>query len=233
MPVPNLVPTQDARVIGKISARDMLLAAVVLLTLGCLVGAVGWWNTLAAPVEPEQTSETFLRWKGWPELLGLLIVAAVDILCFVFWLRLPQLRASSDALLRACSAQGIVLLPVPAVTDDPYGGAFPGAKAENFIRSGAESERLLESLAESAPDGGREAIDRLEMVSVLCFKSRKKAAAARARLSLQGDRLEGDGRIVRLGYSLDRMVIRHKNMLIYYNGRCEAIRAALDGLREE
>jgi hypothetical protein len=29
------------------------------------------------------------------------------------------------------------------------------------------------------------------------------------------------------------MVIRHQNMLIYYNGRCEAIRAALAGLREE
>lgn len=190
------------------------------------------------PAETKQTfGETvrlFIFWKWWPAILLLTVLGAVIALCLYFAFFPPgRKKLKPDAFVRLMKGKGVTLLAAGQVTADPYGG-FPGAKAvRNFLPEQADILRMLAKLPFQAADGNMEAIDRLGLISVLFFKNEKAAAAAMELLSPMGDRLEKkDGHIIRLGFSVDRMASPYKNTLVYYNGRDEILRAALNDLRQ-
>ena len=190
------------------------------------------------PAETKQTfTETvrlFLYWKWWPTILILTALGAGIALCLYFAFYPPgRKNLKPDAFVQLMKGKGVTLLAAGQVTADPYGG-FPGVKAvRNFLPDNAASLRMLAKLPFKAADGNVEAIDRLGLVSVLFFKNEKTVAAAMEQLSPMGDRLEKkDGRIIRLGFSVDRMILPYKNTLVYYNGRDEILRSALNDLRQ-
>lgn len=189
-----------------------------------------------AIVNPQSFLKKFqllVSWNWWPHILFLVLLAAVIFLCLYFFFFPPGWnKLTPEKFLHLMKEKGVPVLKVEQVTADPYGG-FPGRKAVcNYIAGDAAGMRTAYGNL-SHISGDSEAIDRLELISVLFFSNAKKAEAARSMLSSMGDRLEKkDGSVVRLGFSIDRMVVSYQNTLIYYNGRDHAVRTALLSLSE-
>lgn len=174
-----------------------------------------------------------VSWNWWPYILFLALLAAVIFLCLYFFFFPPGWnKLTPEKFLHFMKGKGISVLKVEQVTIDPYGG-FPEKKAVcNYVVDDASGARMvLGNSSQLANDA--ETIDRQRLISVLFFSNAKKAGAARSMLSDMGDRLEKkDGSIVRLGFSIDRVVVQYQNTLIYYNGRDGAVRTVLRSLQD-
>lgn len=217
----NVRPPVDERIVGKMSIKHSFVAIAIFsgmawVTFFLMFRAVG--------------EKDLSRGK---QIIVLAVLGAWIIFCLgmAFVPRRKKLTVQSFA--EELKKTGLHVRKAEQVTSAPYGSLPDVESVCCFVPDNASSVRALARLSYEAPDGNAEAIDRLGLVSVYFFGSWKKAAAAKAMLSPAGDRLEKkDGTAVRLSYSPDRMVFLYKNTLIYYNGRDEILRAALNDLRQ-
>ena len=202
----------DQRAIGKLRVRHSFLAFAI---YGGLLWGLFFFMFRAV-------GERDLP-RG-AQVLMLTVLGLWILVCLYLAFAPPRKKLTAETFAQLLKKHHLPVRKAEQIEGGPY-DSLPGCKSVcHYIPDNESASRALSRLSFDAGNRNVEVIDRLGIISVYFFPSQKKASMAWKTFSAAGGQADR---------AAAQVIFPYQNAPIDYNGRDEAVRAALESLRRE